>query len=763
MNSEVSRTPAATGALPSLAQHIDDARSIQDIQGAGLESPFAGQAMTRPVRGVVTGHLSVPLRRKDGETLYVRAVTVQMPDAEAVPGDASRAIVVVPPKGSKDRPKLGSEVSFLGRISEVSQLSDSPFEATTTVVFSDSLKTLQPGAASREEAFELIKSKGVSPYSWDVEKVEAKIEERLAAKGQPLTPENFRAEQRLLLSSLESALFYFEPGSKLASPSNPFGDYVFTSPEHQGATTIHGAPFLTPEWFDRALFNVGLSVGYKARSAALRSGGAGKEAYPSSSALLEGVWGALSYRAGGPQVDAARGDLPIAAAKKSELPPVRLEADPKKDLVTLSLNTFNFDPHVEDPDRVSDPSRDISDDIGEGRHLALVDAICRTDSLPGVIAFQEMQKNDGAELTNTLEADQTYEAILGPLRERTGKDYQYKYFMEPWTKSGGQPGGNIHLGFAWDPEVLTPMSEPIPLGLDTPAMHESRKPLAMAFRHNETGEPLVLVNVHNTSLRYTNSPIAKANPGEDPRAPLRVEQNRTIVEFLAGLDKAGIAYQVTGDFNDTEFSASLRAFEEEGKAIVAPKNGHEQADYNHRGIAQNLSHLITRKSDVDRVVTMTSFNEQSHGVPMGQLGGGRSSDHGVFWAKMGMKAPTKEVEDLSTVLKRAANRANGYAAKVARRAKEDTRLLAALSHTLLTEEWVELAGHSDLAKRPGDLVAVAGLVEPETFKEFLATLDRDEARALRDAAFEAGLMPLVRLLRSARKPKAEPKSGSRRK
>ncbi|MEL6547860.1 MAG: hypothetical protein AAFQ82_24755, partial [Myxococcota bacterium] len=378
------------------------------------------------------------------------------------------------------------------------------------------------------------------------------------------------------------------------------------------------------------------------------------------------------------------------------------------------------------------------------RHLALADAILRCDSLPSAIVWQEMQKDDGTELTSTMTADKTYNAVLDPVRERTGKDYQFRYLMEHWTRSGGQPGGNIHLGFAWDPEVLTPISDPIALGMDSPALHETRKPLAMAFRHRNTGEPLVLVDVHNTSLRYTRSPIAQSNPGEDPRGALRVEQNRTINAFLDTLDEAGIAYQVSGDFNDTEFSESIQTYAQAGRSIVEPSNEHEQADYNHRGVAQNLSHLVTSKADENRVTTMASFDEQARGVPMGQLGGRRSSDHGVLWSKMTMRSPSKPVDDIAGILTRAQQRADAFANRSTERAKDDLRLLAGLSYTVEQDAWVSLA-RTALGETPSRLVEIAGLLEDRALEALLGSLSVAEVRAVRDAAAEQGLAPLVRL------------------
>ncbi|MEO0814950.1 MAG: hypothetical protein AAFY60_18975, partial [Myxococcota bacterium] len=181
-----------------------------------------------------------------------------------------------------------------------------------------------------------------------------------------------------------------------------------------------------------------------------------------------------------------------------------------------------------------------------------------------------------------------------------------------------------------------------------------------------------------------------------------------------------------------------------GRSIVEPSNEHEQADYNHRGVAQNLSHLVTSKADENRVTTMASFDEQARGVPMGQLGGRRSSDHGVLWSKMTMRSPSKPVDDIAGILTRAQQRADAFANRSTERAKDDLKLLAGLSYTVEQDAWVSLA-RTALGETPSRLVEIAGLLEDRALEALLGSLSVAEVRAVRDAAAEQGLAPLVRL------------------
>ncbi|MEO0459464.1 MAG: endonuclease/exonuclease/phosphatase family protein [Myxococcota bacterium] len=727
-----------------LASTIAQARTIQDLQGTGSESPFVGQQMASAIRGVVTGHISVKLGRR-----HVKAFTVQMPDAEARDANASKAIVVVPPKGSRV-PELASEVTFKGQVLELQQLGDSPVEATTTAVRANAVSVKKPGATSPEEAFAMIMHRGVKPLFWNVEESAQIIKARLEQKGLKPTAQNFRREQAEYLSSIESSLIAFKPGSTLASPSNPFGDYVVIGADHKGPKTANGAPRQTAETFQQAVANIGFSVGAVARSAALRSGGEGQKAYATGSALMAGVWGALGYRAGAPQVQLQNPKDLVIESKEIPIQPLDITVDPKTHLVVLCLNTFNFDPHVEDPDKVQDPKKDISDDIGAGRHLSLVDVTERGGTRPGLIVTQEMQVNDGAELSDNLNADETYAALIEPLNERSGKNYQATYRAESWKTAGGQPGGNIHLGFIWDPDVVKIVGEPIAIGADSAVFAGSRKPLATAVRHRETGETTVVVNVHQTSLRHSRSPVAKLSPGEDPRSPVRVEQNLAIIEFVKEIEAAGVSYMVTGDFNDSEFSESMRAYEERGSKLAHPNNGDKQADYNHRGTAQNLSHVVVSSKDLDRIDTATSFDEQDRGVPMGELESARSSDHGALWAtiKMNRSATGHDDHAVATLLQRAAQKANAFTNDIAERAGTDPRLLCSLSFSLSKEDWVGLSEKPVLEKLD-DYVQRLGMMKDSARDLLLERLAKHHAPALRRAAMKTGNTMIVRLIKTA--------------
>ncbi|MEM6732080.1 MAG: hypothetical protein AAF658_11025, partial [Myxococcota bacterium] len=538
-----------------LARTLGELRTIEDIQGIGLDSPFAGQNLRKPVKGIVTGHRSVRL----GDRNRVDALTVQMPSADGRDPRAADAIVVIPPRGGK-KPALGAEIQFRGRIAEVRELGRSAASPSTTVVFSKKLDVLKPGT-SPDKALDLSRRRGVEPIHWSVAAAEQAIDAALKASELEPTPENFRRVQALWHEALESSLIVFVEGSTLAAPSNPFGDYVTLPADYDGPQTKNGAPFQTTENFERRLINLGFSVGYLKRRAALKTGGKGEKAYPVGSTLAADVWGTVNYRGGGPQVNLQNPNaLRIIPNSSVSVDEIKLNADPKKHLVVLSLNTFNFDPNVENPENVGVPQKDVDDDLGAGRDHGLIDAMLRSDSEFSVVAFQELQDNDGAEQTGNLKADVTYETLVGGFNERTGKDIQYAYEVESWKTAGGQPGGNIHLGFAWDPTHVEPVSPLVSIGKGSPIFEGSRKPAVMLFKHEGTGEISAVINVHNTSLRRTQSALDKVAPGEDPRDPIRVEQNLAIMKFAHALEEAGIAYQITGDFNDTEFGASMKAF-----------------------------------------------------------------------------------------------------------------------------------------------------------------------------------------------------------
>jgi hypothetical protein len=422
----------------------------------------------------------------------------------------------------------------------------------------------------------------------------AKKTKVLEKHGPPIAPFWLTAEKVLvsaeklavLLNSLEGMLVGIPAGSTFTAPSNPFGDYVLLPPDADLKRTQQGGVLISPEHPLRWLPSIRI-IDY-AKAPAVNVG----------STLLEPVTGPLNFRVASYQI-AAKGPLRLRPAAVRSMP-TTLKSGPSA-VTILTLNGFNLDPHREDPSRVKDPRRDVDDDVRAGRFMSLGRAIAKDARGPALVALQEIQDNDGAELTEMVGAEKTYAFLIAAIKRAGGPEYRWLDIPPERDQDGGQPGGNIRNAFLYDPERLTHVEGSLKrLGHDAPAFADSRKPLAARFRLKEGTGELEVINVHLASKRHQHGLFAPENPGLDPRLALRVEQAELIARHLARLREQGIDYYVTGDFNDFEFSATLRALTgDHSTNLVEQVPTEDRYDYNHRGISQALMHGVVANRQLE--------------------------------------------------------------------------------------------------------------------------------------------------------------------
>jgi uncharacterized protein len=417
------------------------------------------------------------------------------------------------------------------------------------------------------------------------------------------------------LNGLEGMLVGIPAGSIFAAPSNPFGDYVCAPPGIVGLRAPNGGVVVDPDNPHRWLPGFRI-VDY--RIAPIVNVGA---------KLLTPVVGPLNYRADSFQIVAREGieveDVPVVHR--------RVSADTAGDRTTvLTLNGFNLDVHVEDAAAVHDPDRDIDDDKLYGRFELLAKAIVEQAGAPDIVALQEIQDNDGAEITDVVDASATYEQLIEDIRDLGGPTYDWADIPPKAGDDGGQPGGNIRNGFLYNPaRVALPGASLKRLGVDDPAFAGSRKPLLARFRVGRSGAELVVINVHLASKRHQNSIFAPDRPGHDGREATRIRQAEIVREALAEVRDSDVDFYVTGDFNDFEFSPTLRALcGDDSVNMVETLPPEERYDYNHRGQLQVLMHGIVSKRthDKDAAHYEILHGNELAGVKPGAMSG-KASDH----------------------------------------------------------------------------------------------------------------------------------------
>jgi hypothetical protein len=350
--------------------------------------------------------------------------------------------------------------------------------------------------------------------------------------------------------------------------------------------------------------------------------------------LLEPVTGPLNFRVTSYQM-AAAGPVRVRPATV-EARPTRLRGEGAH-VTVLTLNGFNLDTQLEDPARVNDPDRDVDDDVADGRFRGLGRAIVKDAACPWIVALQEIQDDDGAELSETTRAARTYERLIAAVRRAGGPTYAWADIPPASDADGGQPGGNIRNAFLYDPRRVGLVRGTLRrLGVDTPAFEGSRKPLAARFRLVEGKGELEVINVHLASKRHQHGLFAPDRPGFDPRLAVRVQQAEAIGTHLAALRAQSVDYYLTGDFNDFEFSEPLRTLTgDHSLNLVETVPEPLRFDYNHRGLSEALMHGVVAKRQREgrRIEYEILHANALLGARPGRLGG-KPSDHAYGIARL---------------------------------------------------------------------------------------------------------------------------------
>jgi predicted extracellular nuclease len=156
------------------------------------------------------------------------------------------------------------------------------------------------------------------------------------------------------------------------------------------------------------------------------------------------------------------------------------------------------------------------------------------------------------------------------------------------------------------------------------------------FRVLDSGAEIIVVNVHLASKRHQHSIFAPAEPGHDPREATRIRQAEVIRESLADARQRGTDFYVTGDFNDFEFSPTLRALlGDDSVNLVETLPPEERFDYNHRGQLQALMHGIVSKRmyAAGAIEYEILHGNELAGVMPGSMNG-KATDHAYVLARM---------------------------------------------------------------------------------------------------------------------------------
>ncbi len=514
--------------------------AIRELQGESYNSPYAEQNIT--TRGIVTGVLR-------------RGFFIQTPDKEW-DGKGSDAVFVF----SHNRTvSVGSEVEVEGKCVDY----------------------LKHDIAKPVTQIYLNEARVISTRTKFIKMIE--IDQAFLNKTND--------ELALILNSLEGMLVKIDAGQTFIAPSNPFGDYVLALDAQQPDTSVirssDGGALIDAQnplrWFP------GFRVTNYNLAKRLNLG----------AKLTSSIEGPLNYR-----VDAYQ----ISVSQPFDFEPHFIPLD-KADisssdasLTIMTLNCFNLDPCVESSDLVMNPNQDVDDDWGEGRFHTLAQAVVLQSNSPDIVALQEIQDNDGAEISDVVDASQTYELLIKTIKQLSGVEYKWIDIPPEVGADGGQPGGNIRNGYLYNPvRVDVDLKSVRVFGSEDPSFEGSRKPLVCEFIEISSSKRLAVINIHLASKRHQTSIFAPDGAGIDHKEATRIAQAKVIRLEAQSLYERGTNYYITGDFNDTEHSNTLKELVgNQSTNLVLELPEAERYDYNHRGKLQVLMHGVVHKSVVEK-------------------------------------------------------------------------------------------------------------------------------------------------------------------
>jgi predicted extracellular nuclease len=269
----------------------------------------------------------------------------------------------------------------------------------------------------------------------------------------------------------------------------------------------------------------------------------------------------------------------------------------------LAVATFN----VENLDPTDPPSK-----FGD-----LAGLIVSNLEAPDLIAVEEIQDDNGATNDAVVDADVTFGRLISAIQAAGGPVYDFRQISPVDDQDGGEPGGNIRVGFLFRSDrglsfidrpggTSTAATTVVGTGADArlsfspgridptnSAFNASRKPLAGELTFN--GRHLFVVANHFNSKGGDQPLFGRFQPPTRGSEVQRQQQAQVVHDFAAGLEAADPDANVIvlGDLNDFEFSAALatlRAGVLHDLIETLPQS--ERYTYDFEGNSQALDHIL---------------------------------------------------------------------------------------------------------------------------------------------------------------------------
>ncbi len=263
---------------------------------------------------------------------------------------------------------------------------------------------------------------------------------------------------------------------------------------------------------------------------------------------------------------------------------------------------------------------------------------------PDIMALMEVQDDSGATDDGITDASKNFEALIEAIQQAGGPVYRYASIAPVNNQDGGAPGGNIRVGFLYNPQrVSLPAAaggagdsvtavtygangltyNPGRIDPGNVAFQDSRKSLAAQFVFE--GQSVIVIANHFNSKGGDQALYGAAQPpvrsSEIQRARQATVLNNFVKDTLAQNSNANIV--LVGDFNDFQFSNTFKILKgNQLTNLVDTLPVNERYSYVYEGNSQTLDHVLmtpqlAQRAQLDIVHINADFMEED----------GRVSDH----------------------------------------------------------------------------------------------------------------------------------------
>ena len=236
---------------------------------------------------------------------------------------------------------------------------------------------------------------------------------------------------------------------------------------------------------------------------------------------------------------------------------------------------------------------------------------------PGIVVVEEIQDNTGPVNDGTVAADQTFALLINAISAVGGPTYDWRSIDPVNNSDGGQPGGNIRVGFLFRTDLdlqfvdrpggnaTTPVTvvqegnkarlnlSPGRIDPTNTAFANSRKPLAAEFVFR--GKPVIVVANHWNSKGGDNPLFGRFQPPVAVTETQRAQQATAVAGFVN--DVFGLAPNanvvIAGDLNDFDYSAAVGIVTATGMVdLLSTLPDGERYTYDFEGNSQVLDHIL---------------------------------------------------------------------------------------------------------------------------------------------------------------------------